>query len=254
MPTLRDLLTDAYYETTIYSPGQVIGAEHIRFAGTRINNMMDSWKAERLTIYREHRTGPFALVANIDEYRIGTGATWNTARPIWIDYAGLLHTVGGPTPTQEYPLKIFTDSEWARITPKGLTSTMPTGIWYDRDFKQSSVVGSGLIHVWPVPTATNQIVLYSPVPAGEFDITPTGLAAEVMFPPGYREFLMYHLAIRLGPAFGRDPMQMTVDMAALSMGRVKDSNLRMNEMSVDNALIHRYGVSYNVYNDSFGGH
>lgn len=244
-PLLGDLISESFYEIGVYSPGDTVDPIHINFGGVRLNSMIDAFKVERLIIYREQRTGPFNLVANTQTYFIGSGATWNTARPTWIDFAGLLDITSGASPTPEYPIHIFNDDEWARIVQKGRTSTLPTAIWYDRTYDSAR----GTINVYPVPTLANQIVLYSPVPVGEFTL-PDDLTEEVSFPPGYRDFLMYHLAIRLAPTFHVTPSELTLAQANLAMEKVKISNLRIRTLRVDPALIST-GGAYNVFNDSF---
>lgn len=246
-PTLADLITDSFYELGIYSPGEPVDPVHLTFAAGRLNGQIDGWKAERLTIWRDQRTGPFQLVAGTQTYKIGSGATWNTPRPIWIDFAGLVQTVGGGNPTPEYPVQIMTDYEWAKTVTKPLQSSIPTALWYDREYDSN---GYGTIYIWPVPTVANQIALYSPVPVGEFTL-PDDLTTQIVFPPGYREFLMYHLALRIAPSFGKRASEITVGMANLAMEKVKNSNLRMNTLRVDDALIRTQGGFYNWLNDSF---
>lgn len=243
--TLLELLSDAFYELGIYSPSETIDADHAQFAGRRLNSMIDSWKSEKLNVYREQRTGPFNLVANTQTYTIGSGATWNTPRPIWIDFAGLVQTVGGGTPVPEYPIHVMTDFEWAMTVVKALTSTLPTGLWYDRSFTSS---GYGTITMWPIPTVANQVVLYSPVPVDEFSLT--DLSVSVLLPPGYRDFLMYHLAIRIAPSFGKSPNDVTIAMASTAMEKVKNSNLRMNTLRVDDAILRKQGGIYNYLSDT----
>lgn len=243
--TLQDLITDSFYETAIYSPNEPVDGEHIQFGCSRLNSMIDSWKVERLTIYREQRTGPFNLAANTQTYTIGSGATWDTPRPIWIDSAGLVQTVGGGSPVPEYPIHIMTDFEWAMTVVKALTSALPTGLWYDRSYDAS---GYGIITMWPVPTVANQVVLYSPVPVNEFTF-PDDLATDITFPPGYRDFLMYHLAVRLCPTFDKTPSAITISMAAMAMEKVKNSNLRMNTLRVDDAILRKQGGIYNYLSD-----
>lgn len=246
-PTLADLIADSYYETGIYSPGETVNPKHVTFAGTRLNSMIDSWKAERLTIYREQRTGPFLLVNGTQTYTIGTGATWDTPRPIWIDFAGLVQTVQGGPVIPEYPMTIMTDYEWAKIVTKTLTSSIPTALWYDRTYTSA---GYGTIYIWPVPTVANYVALYSPVPVNEFDLA-ADINTAISFPPAYRDFLMYQLAIRLAPTFGKRLSDLTLNLANLAMEKVKNANLRLNTLRVDDAIIRKGGGFYNWLNDSF---
>lgn len=244
--TWQELLSDAFFENGTYSPGETVDSEHIEFAAGRLNSMLDSWKGARLNIYRLQRTGPFSLVSGTQTYTIGAGATWDTPRPVWIDYAGLVQTVGGGSPVPEFPMTPMTDFEWAKTVTKTLQSTIPTALWYDRTF---TALGYGTIYIWPVPTVANQVALYSPVPIDEITY-PDDLADTVLFPPGYKDFIMYHTAIRIGPAFGLPrPSATTVEMAAKAMELVKNDNLRLNVLRVDDALIAQGGY-YNWLSDS----
>ncbi len=246
-PTLTELITDAYYEATIYAPGELVDPRHINFAAGRLNSMLDAWKAERLTIYRFQRTGPFALVSGQESYTIGVGAQWDTPRPIWIDHAGLLQTIQSQSPIPEYAMEVYTDAKWWNTITKGLQSTLPTALWYDRTYNAS---GYGTIYPWPIPTVANYVVLYSPVPVNEFTL-PDDLTNVINFPPAYRDFLMYWLTVRIAPTFGVTLSESTVGLANLAMERVKNSNLHLNELRVDDALIRRDSGTYNWRNDSF---
>lgn len=223
----------------------------MNWAGGRLNSMVDRWKAERLTIWEDKRTGPFQLTSGQQTYTIGAGAAgpygWVTPRPFWIDFAGLVQTVGGGIPVPEYPMAVLTDFEWAKTVTKTLQSSIPTALWYDRNFDAN---GCGTIYIWPVPTVANQVALYSPVPVDEFDIV-NGLTNAINFPPGYRDLLMYSLAIRIAPTFGKQISQDTRQGKADAMEMVKTTNLRLDTLRVDDALVRKDGGYWNWLSDSF---
>lgn len=242
--TALDLITLALQDLGVVAGGETVNANDASDALTRLNNMIAAWADERLTIYQITPT-TFPLVANTQTYTVGSGATVNIPRPIWIHAAGLVLT--SPSPDVEIPVTIITDSDWANISIKSLTSTYPTRLWYNYGFDSS---GYGTLYMWPVPTEVNNFTIYVPTQLS----TLAALSTTVSFPPGYAEALEYNLAARLSIPFGR-PLTPDLDrQAKQSLARIKRANKRLEDLTVDPALWSRSGPGgYNWRSDTFSG-
>ena len=221
--------------------GDPFSPEAQAYGFSKLNQFNDELAADRLAIYREQRVGPFSVTSGMGDVTasapitIGDGATWDTARPLWIDRAGVIYTAGS-TPTPELPMRSLTTKEWSEIMVKGITSTLSRALFYDRVFTSS---GYGNIYLYPVPSASFQVVLYVPVATEEFPLDANGnpdFTTVIALPPGYRAMLVSNLAVIM--SIGVVPVSDDLkDRATTSLARVKASNVitHMDALSCDAA-------------------
>jgi len=190
-----------------------------------LNQLVDAWGTERLSMYTTSRT-IFNVVAGQQVYQIGPSAPdWVAPRPMYLDQAGLL--LAGTT-TTEIPLTLLTDqSEWAAIRIKATTSPIPTKLYYESDYP------NGQIALWPAPSASSQVALYTPVAITQF----TSLSQTISLPPGYEKALRYALAVELAPEFvtgALNPLLLAqADDAKAGLQRV---NFTVSRLRCDGAL------------------
>lgn len=205
--------------------GRTASAEQLADGFARLNDMINLWALEPLTIYRERRTTQ-TLAVGAASYTIGEGGDIDIVRPDWIIAAGLVLDTSA-VPTTEVPIDVFTDQDWMLTQQKALTNALVSGVYFDHGWSS----GLGLIFPWPVPLVGNtQLVLYTREALAGFD----DLTTCYTFPPGYAELLRYHLAIRLGPEFGGLIDDARVHkLAQQAMTRVKRGNNRPRESVLD---------------------
>lgn len=207
--TVQDLVTDCLREIGAVAAEETPDATDSAFVLRRLNVLVDRLGAERLTIYRTARE-TFALASGTGEYAIGSGATFDTVRPEWIDAGGYISS------SIEYPLRLLTDKEWAKVDRKSL-STWPEVLWYDRSYP------NGAINLWPVPSETATLALYLPKALTDFGDADQ-LTDAIAFPAGYREMLMYNTAVAIAPAYGADLSEVTRQRARETLAAVKAVN------------------------------
>lgn len=210
--------------------GEAASGEETDDALTILNAMVDGWGAQRLTIHIVTRTA-YNLTANTQTYTIGTGGTFNQARPVWIPLAGVIPDSTKPaTELLELPIELLDVQEWWQIPIKGTKATYPLKAYYDREWS----AGLGNISVWPIPNVANvQLVLYTPRALVKF----ADLTTDYTFPPGYEEALKYQLAKRLAPEFGRPWSAELEDLARETFAVIKRANEVLYEAHLDAALI-----------------
>lgn len=220
-----DLLKEASVMAGTLAIGEELSAAEQEYALSKLNQMVDMWATDRLAIYRSQRSGPFDLVSGTASYSIGDGATWNVARPMWIDDAGIVQTT--VTPNVELRMKILTKREWAQIGVKTVQSTLPRSLWYDQTFPD------GTIYLYPVPSYANQVVLYIPIAVAEF----ADLTTAISLPPGYRIAMISNLAVILGMGI-RTPAADVLALAQSSYGGLKGANVveTMDALQCDKGL------------------
>jgi len=222
MTVVRDLLADALTEIGVIDPGAPMDADTSAFALRTLNRMLSAWANDDLMTYTVNRV-TFPLVANTQNYTIGTTGTWVTASPVrpgQIDMASVL--VNGT----EIPLKIYNDEQWRDTPVKSTAGTFPTAVWQTGDYPLN------ILTFWPVPTAVNTVVLYI---WGQINAFPD-VNATVTLPQGYEDAIVYNLAVRLAASFGKEPNPSTASLANAAKARVKNMNYEATYRSVDETL------------------
>jgi hypothetical protein len=229
--TALDLIKRSMRLLGLLNVGDVPTNEEAQDGLTALNAMVDAWATERLMMFTTGRN-LYNLAQNQQVYQIGPlGPDWIAPRPEYIDGAGLLLTNSDPTQVLEIPLEVLrTDKEWARVRAKGITSQLPTKLYYDRGFSTGGGnLGSGNVAVWPVPLVANQIALYTPTIVSQF----TSLTQTISLPPGYNRALAYNLAIEYAPEFTVQPSEVVVAVAQMSKDSLKRANLQLDKLRTD---------------------
>lgn len=227
--TAHDLITASLKSIGVIAAGETASAEDAADGLSRLNDLMDAFSTERLTIYEVVRTTK-TLTAGTASYSIRSGGDINIVRPVWIERAGLIQDINAD-PQTEQPIRVLTDQEWARVAQKDFDSTYVQGIYYTHGWSAGE---RSLIYVYPVPTtSTTALVLYTPgVATGEF----ADLTTDYTFPQGYRRFFRTALALELAPEFAAPISPELREQARDARANVKRANVRFAELGIDAAL------------------
>src|SRR5690242_5956509 len=86
--TSLDLIKSALRLAGVLGTGETPSAAEGQDALVILNQMLDSWNAERLMIYTVARQ-VFSLVANKQAYTLGSGGDFDTPRPPKIEYVSI---------------------------------------------------------------------------------------------------------------------------------------------------------------------
>lgn len=239
--TAREIIDGACDLIGAKAVGQALPAADAQDALRRLNALCEGLRLQPLSqpfLKRE----VFDLVADEQSYTIGVGGDFDTSTPETIEAAGLLLTTGSEL--IERPLEVYDDQEYTGITTKTLSSTYPSGVYFQRTFEDEL----GTITLWPVPdTAVNQLVLY------RRDVVPgfSNLDTIVVIPAGYAEMLEYNLALRLTAPYGVTNIPPDVaERARTTLGTIKRAAYPAMTVQVQNdaASIGRRGNhGYNIF-------
>lgn len=178
-----------------------------------LNALLDSWAAESLLVYRL-TSAATPLVAGKSRYTVGlAGDITTTAQPAWIEAVQVRAQTVGNLPVDLPPLTIATPEEWQAIAVKGLT-----GPWPQR-WRPERLGNQWAIDVWPVPSGqpSATLVVWYPDPIGRVP----SLEADLVLPPGYEDALVYSLAERVAPEYGREPTETVVRIAREARASIK---------------------------------
>ena len=239
------LINSALRMINVLASGEQPSAAEQTDALTILQQMIDEWQAERLTIFTIQRTGQqggpqtFPLVSGQQTYTLGPGGNFNIPRPARIERMSL-EWLSNPAQPLELPLEMVNEQRWQTVPVKAITSTLPTVVYDDQAFPLRN------LSFWCIPTVVSNVIIYYWQPLNTF----TDLVTDVQFPPGYFKALRYNLAVDLAPEFGR-PLPPEVAMQAMASKAVIESmNLPAFEMRVDPAVIDPKLRSYNWISDT----
>lgn len=240
--TGADLIASSLKTLGTLAAGETPSPDEQADALLRLNDLIDGWATQRLTIYFQLRTTK-TLTASTASYTIGSGGAINIVRPTVIENVGLIVDTTATTPTEIRLGPPFTLDQWAGISQKTLTAAQPQGIFYDYGW----TAGLGIIYPWPIPSvSTTQLVLYTPAA-----LTSMALATTYTFPPAYRRLLRFALARELAPEFGGwDGAKEALYQDA--MGDVKRSNFRLSDLALDPAILPTGRGLYNILTGGYG--
>lgn len=193
--TAQELVTAALVRARIADPGEGPSTSEIDDAFVSLNDLLASWSAAGVGVPQIKRES-FSLTGAAS-YTIGTGATFNTVRPLAIKAASVAS--GGATSNME----IVTANGWTELGDKSRAGKFARKLFYDAGYP------SGTIHLWPAPVTGGSLELYSYKPLTAFsDLTDT-----VDLPPGYDRALKFALAFDLCTEYGR-PVDAALQAAA----------------------------------------
>lgn len=175
-----------------------------------LQELIDSWQLERLSIYEVQRTS-FTATADTQDFTIGpSGTIAITPKPIWIASASVIPS--GDTIEQE--VRIWKRWRWLNERNKALTDTIPRALYLDPNVTNST------LHLWPIQTTAPTVWLGLPVGLVGF----ADLSTVYTFPPGYHEAFRTELKVRLADEYGKPVTKRMEDAAKLAFGRIQRAN------------------------------
>lgn len=232
--TGRDLVSAALRKLGVLASGETPSASEATDGLSEFNRMIDSWSTEKLLVYAVTAEAPLTLVPGQATYTMGVAGDI-TSRPVRIDRALIRD---GQT---DYPVRILSLDEYARIQNKSLQSTYPYGLYDDGGYPQRTIT------LYPVPNAAKSLILFT-------DRVLTGLATldtSVSFPPGYEDACVCNLAVRLSVEYGKAVSEVLAQQAVGSKADIKRANLKPAYLRCDDGVLpqRRMGWSTNDFNN-----
>lgn len=242
--TGSEIVGDAFAILNVFLPGETAPANDGQLALRFLNDWLSEMAQKALMIPVVARE-VFDLTADkggpSNPYTIGTSANLNTDKPPnqnSVQGAAVLLTASDPD--IEVPLWIYTDSGYDSIAIKELTSSQPTGLYYNPTY---ATTGFGRIQLWPVPdNATNDLVLYLQKPLAQF----ANLSTTYYVPDGVPRMLKYNLASALQVPFGKQMSPMAERAAVNSLGTFKRSNTKLYDAVNDASFTGNAGGVFNI--------
>lgn len=231
--TGRDAVAAALRKIGVLAAGESVPAQEAEDALDDLNRMIGSWSNEGLMIYESPRES-FTLTPGVGSYTIGDGATFDTVRPTYLDAATIENQ--SATPKIELQLNIIRSAiEWSTVMAKSLTSTIPENIYYDRGYPNDT------IYLYPIPSVANKLVIYTKKKLSAI----TDMNSEIVLPPGYDDAIVYNLALRLAPEYGKQVSEYVMMVAIESKALIKRVN-HETAIAIPDSIPSGGGGAYNI--------
>jgi len=231
MTTAGDQINGALRLLGVLAEGETPSAETSQDALSALNQMIDSWNTERLTV--------FSTIDQVESWPPGQryrtfGPTGDIVgdRPILVDDSTYFRD---PASGISYGLKLINQQQYNGIAVKTVTSTYPQVLWVNMTYPNIEM------YVYPVPTKVLEFHIVSVQPLSQ----PATLATELTFPPGYLRCFRYNLACEMAPEFGVEPSPQVQRIAMASKRTLKRINNPDDIMSLPYSIVgtrQRYNI------------
>jgi hypothetical protein len=221
--TAADQINGALRLIGMLAEGEVPSAATSQDALTALNQMIDSWNTERLSVFST-LDQVYNWQPNIRTITMGPTGTFVAERPILMDDATYFRDA---STNVSYGIKLINNEQYNNIAVKTVTSTYPQLMWVNMTYPNVE------IYVYPVPTKVLEFHFVSVRPL----TTPAALDTDLAFPPGYLRAFRYNLACELAPEFGVEPSPQVQRIAMYSKRNLKRINNPDDVMAMPAALL-----------------
>lgn len=227
MATASDLVNGAMKEAGVLAAGETAGSDDSADVLQALNNLMESWQLERLMCYQVLQES-FSLTANVGAYTIGSGGTFDTARPTKIIDPCFVRD----SSNLDSQLQIINEVAYGNIVQKNIGTTYPSFLYYDQGYTSSALA---TINVYPRPSANLTLFINSWKQLQTFST----LTVSTQLPPGYRRAIEKNLGVEISPQFGREPSQALMRAAIQAKAAIKTVNAPDTMMRLDSSVSQR---------------
>lgn len=223
MTTAGDIINGSLRLLGVLAEGEVPSAETSQDALRAMNQMIDSWSTERLSVFST-QDQVFTWPAGLISRTLGPSGDFVGNRPIQLDDSTYFVDPGTGV---SYGIKIINQQQYDGIAVKTVTSTFPQVIWLNMNYPDIEM------YIYPRPT---RALTWHFISVDELT-QPATLATELHFPPGYLRAFRYNLACEMAPEFGEEPLAQVRRIAMSSKRNLKRINSPGDIMSVPYSLI-----------------
>jgi hypothetical protein len=221
--TAGDQINGALRLLGILAEGETPSAATSQDALAALNQMIDSWNTERLSVFST-QDQVFSWPPNVMTRTLGPTGNFVGNRPILIDDSTYFRD---PSNGISYGIKLINQQQYNGIAVKTVTSTYPQVMWVNMQYPDITMT------VYPVPTKLLEFHIVSV----EELTQPANLSTTLAFPPGYLRAFKYNLACEIAPEFGVEPSPTVSRIAMTSKRNLKRINNPDDIMSIPYSIV-----------------
>jgi hypothetical protein len=216
--------------------GETPSAAASQDALSAMNQMIDSWNTERLSVFST-QDQIFTWPASTQSRTLGPTGNFVGNRPVLLDDATYFRDAATNV---SYGIKMINQQQYNGIAVKTVTSTYPQVMWVNMTYPDIEM------YVYPVPLRPLEWHFVSI----EELTQPATLATTLSFPPGYLRPFKFNLACEIAAEFGVEPSPQVQRIAMTSKRNLKRIN------NPDDVMAMPYGIvanrqRYNIYAGNF---
>jgi hypothetical protein len=207
----------------VLAEGETPSAATSQDALVALNQMIDSWNTERLSVFCT-QDQIFTWPAGEYIRTLGPSGDFIGLRPVLLDDATYYRD---PGTNVSFGIKFINQQQYNGIAVKTVTSTYPQVIFVNMGFPDITM------SIYPRPTRDLEWHFISVQELSE----PATLATNLTFPPGYLRAFAYNLAMEFAPEFGVEPSEQVKRIAMTSKRNLKRINNPDDVMSMPYAIV-----------------
>lgn len=221
--TAGDQINRALRLIGMLAEGELPSVETANDSLMALNQMIDSWNTERLSVFST-QDQVFIWPAGLISRSLGPTGDFVGLRPILLDDATYFRD---PSTNVSFGIKIINQQQYDGIAVKTVSSTYPQVIFVNNTFPDIDMF------IYPRPTRDLEWHFISVQELSN----PADLTTPLYFPPGYLRAFTYNLAMELAPEFGVEPSPQVQRIAMTSKRDLKRINNPDDVMALPYAIV-----------------
>jgi hypothetical protein len=221
--TAGDQINRALRLLGVLAEGETPSASVSQDSLMALNQMIDSWNTERLSVFSTQDqifTWPSGEITRT----LGPSGNFVGLRPVLLDDATYYRDAGTNV---SYGIKFINQQQYDGIAVKTVTSTYPQVIFVNMTYPDVTMT------IYPRPTRDLEWHFISVEELSQ----PATLVTNILFPPGYLRAFTYNLAMEIAPEFGVEPSPQVQRIAMTSKRNLKRINNPDDIMSMPYAIV-----------------
>lgn len=221
--TARDQINGALRLLGVLAESEEPSAGTSQDALAALNQMIDSWNTERLSVFSTQDQVRTWLPGQISN-TLGPTGTLVGQRPILVDDATYFRDAATNI---SYGIKLINQQQYDGIAVKTVTSTYPQVMWVNMTYPDIE------LYVYPVPIKPLEFHFVSVEPL----MSVPNLSTAITMPPGYLRAFRYNLACEFAAEFGVEPSPQVLRIAMSSKRNLKRINNPDDIMAMPYSLV-----------------
>jgi len=230
--TAGDQINGALRLLGVLAEGETPSSETSQDALLALNQMIDSWNTERLSVFST-QDQMFLWPAGALTRTLGPSGNFVGNRPVLLDDSTYFRD---PQTNVSYGIKFINQQQYNGIAVKTVTSTYPQVIFTNMTYPDIEM------YIYPVPL---RLLEWHFISVEELT-KPATLTTPILFPPGYLRAFRYNLACEIAPEFGVEPSAQVSRIAMTSKRDLKRINNPDDIMALPYSIVGTR-QRYNIY-------
>ena len=221
--TANDQINGALRVLGILAEGETPSAATSQDALAALNQMIDSWNIERLSVFNT-QDQTYLWTPGLKTQTLGPSGDFVGNRPVMIDDATYFRD---PANGISFGIKLINQQQYDGIAVKTVTSTYPQVMWINMEYPNITMT------IYPVPT---KVLEWHFISVDELMSVPS-LSTNILMPPGYLRAFKYNLACEIANEFGIEPPPNVARIAMTSKRNLKRINNPDDIMSLPYSIV-----------------